>query len=393
MAKVSLSVRNEETQHGFPVQINISFAGRRLRFGTDVYVSDPLNLDRGQITPQEINAKARNMKLNKITSALEMFLVEKHTVNEVKSFMKNLLKDAPTEQRFLIDVLDEFVSQKRNQSTITMYGITKKKILAYDPKATLDAVDRKWLAGIESMMADSGMSINGYAIHLRNIRAIFNYALDEEYTQNYPFRKFKIKQERTESRALTVEQLRKIRDYDCEEFQKIHRDMFMLMFYLIGINAADLFTLPNDAINEQGRIVYHRAKTGKLYSIKVEPEALAIINRYKGKKYLISPLDRYKSYKDYIHHMNDALKTIGKTWRLGVGWSGDAICPSLTGYWSRHTWATIAFSIGIPKDIISLSLGHSFGLSVTDIYISYSNSQIDEANRKVLDFVAKEDEF
>jgi len=327
------------------------------------------------------------MKLNKIISALEMFLVEKHTITEVKSFMKNLLNDAPTEQRFIIDVLDEFISTKTKQGTIDLYLGTKKKILEYDPKATLDSVDRRWLTGLERMMSDSGMSINGYAIHLRNIRAVFNYALDEEYTTNYPFRKFKIKQKRTESRALTVEQLRQIRDYNCEEFQKLHRDMFMLMFYLIGINAADLFSLPKDAINEQGRIVYHRAKTDKLYSIKVEPEALAIINRYKGKKYLLSPLDNYKNYKDYIHHMNDALKTIGKTWRLGVGWSGDAICPNLTGYWSRHTWATIAFNIGVPKDIISLSLGHSFGLSVTDIYISYSNSQIDEANRKVIDYI------
>lgn len=387
MATISFSVRQRVTALGLPVQMQINFAGQRLRFNTGIHISDKKNFVGGRLTPQETNYIVRNMKLTKLITAMETFFLEKHTVQEVKAFALSLLKDTDSSPKRLVDVLDEFISTKKNQSTLTMYGITKKKIIAFDPKATLDTIDRKWLAGIERMMSDSGMSINGYAIHLRNIRAVFNYALDEEYTTNYPFRKFKIKQERTESRALTVNQLRLIRDYDCEEFQKIHRDMFMLMFYLIGINAADLFTLPKDAVNEQGRIIYHRAKTGKLYSIKVEPEALAIINRYRGKNYLLSPLDRYKSYKDYLHHMNNALKTIGKTWRLGIGWSGNAICPNLTGYWSRHTWATIAFSIGIPKDIISLSLGHSFGLSVTDIYIDYSVTQIDEANRRVINYL------
>jgi len=160
----------------------------------------------------------------------------------------------------------------------------------------------------------------------------------------------------------------------------------MLMFYLIDINAVliCLHCLLTQSINK-GVLSITGQRQEKLYSIKVEPEPLAIINRYKGKKYLISPLDRYKSYKDYIHHMNDSLKTLGKQWKSRVGWQGEASCPDLTGYWSRHTWATIAFSIGVPKDIISLALGHSFGLSVTDFYINYSNAQIDEANRKVFD--------
>lgn len=389
MATITFSIRNEVSTHGLPIQMSINFAGQRLRFNTGVYVSDKNNFVRGQVTPQEPNHSIRNMRLTKLATSMEMYFLDKHTVQEVKAFVMSLLNDTEAQPKKLIDILDEFISTKSNESTLTMYGITKKKIIAFDKNATLESVDRKWLAGIERMMSDSGMSINGLAIHLRNIRAVFNYALDEEYTNNYPFRKFKIKQEQTENRALTVEQLIKIRDCDCEEFQKIHRDMFMLMFYLIGINAADLFSLPCNAINEQGRIVYHRAKTGKLYSIKVEPEALAIINKYRGKNWLISPLDRYKSYKDYIHHMNDSLKTLGRQWKLGVGWRGEAICPDLTGYWSRHTWATIAFSIGIPKDIISLALGHSFGLSVTDIYIDYSTTQVDEANRKVLDYISK----
>lgn len=53
----------------------------------------------------------------------------------------------------------------------------------------------------------------------------------------------------------------------------------------------------------------------------------------------------------------------------------------------RHTWATIAFSIGIPEEIIAEALGHSHGNRTTAIYIDKSVANIDAANRKVLDYV------
>lgn len=137
------------------------------------------------------------------------------------------------------------------------------------------------------------MKVNAYAIHLRNIRAVFNWAIDEEYTSNYPFRKFKIQSEVTRKRSLTVEQLRTLRDYPCEDYQVRYRDMFMLMFYLIGINAADLFLAkPDQVVN--GRLEYKRAKTGRLYSVLIQPEAQEIINKYRGKKYLINIMDEYR---------------------------------------------------------------------------------------------------
>jgi hypothetical protein len=57
------------------------------------------------------------------------------------------------------------------------------------------------------------MKINSRSINLRNIRAVFNYCIDENVTTNYPFRKFTIKKEETPKRAITVEQLRQLRDY------------------------------------------------------------------------------------------------------------------------------------------------------------------------------------
>ena len=67
---------------------------------------------------------------------------------------------------------------------------------------------------------------------------------------------------------------------------------------------------------------------------------------------------------------------------------GEGPFAQITTYWARHTWATIAASLEIPKETIAAALGHG-GNTVTDIYIDFDQKKVDEANRKVLDYVFK----
>ena len=308
---------------------------------------------------------------------------------KLKEHLKAVLFGAKEAAKVFVDYLDEFVAKKAKQGTRSVYGTTRNKIVAFDKDCTFETMDKRWLEQFERWMAGSGMKVNAYAIHLRNIRAVFNYAIDEEYTMLYPFRKFKIKAEETRKRSLTLEQLRELRDYPCEEHQVRYRDMFMLMFYLIGINAADLFQAKKkDVIN--GRLEYKRAKTGRLYSVKIEPEAQAIIDKYAGKgDYLLNMMDSYANYKDFLHRMGIGLKQIGEMERVGRGGRKvrEPAFPGISSYWSRHTWATLAASLDVPKETISEALGHSFGLSVTSIYIRFDQRKVDEANRRVIDLV------
>lgn len=55
---------------------------------------------------------------------------------------------------------------------------------------------------------------------------------------------------------------------------------------------------------------------------------------------------------------------------------------------ARRSWATIAAELDIPKDTIGKALGHSeWDSSTTDLYIKFDNKKIDEANRKVIDYL------
>lgn len=58
-----------------------------------------------------------------------------------------------------------------------------------------------------------------------------------------------------------------------------------------------------------------------------------------------------------------------------------------SSYWARHSWATVAASLDIPKETISEALGHEIGSRVTSIYINFDRRKVDEANRRVLDWV------
>ncbi|MDO5760966.1 MAG: hypothetical protein Q4Q06_08060 [Bacteroidota bacterium] len=48
--------------------------------------------------------------------------------------------------------------------------------------------------------------------------------------------------------------------------------------------------------------------------------------------------------------------------------------------------ATFASELDIPKEIIAKALGHG-SKTVTDIYINFNTKKIDEANRKVIDYI------
>lgn len=344
------------------------------------------------------NAHIEQMKLDAKEKILELMRdgkLKSMSASDIKKHISGtseLINEEQNEGRF-ISTFVKFISKKKNPGTVGVYSETLKKIRMFSSDADIlsfEDITSDWLVKFDDFMSKTAPSVNARAIHMRNIRAVFNYAIDEEITTSYPFRKFKIKKEATRKRSLTVNQLRTLKDYPCDDYQVKYRDMFMLMFYLIGINASDLFLAKKkDVVN--GRLEYKRNKTGRLYSVKIEPEAQEIIDRYSGKgEYLLNVMDVYSNYKDFLHRMGVALKQIGITERKGLGGKKvrKPLFPDLSSYWSRHTWATIAAGLDIPKEVIAHALGHSWATStVTDIYIRFDDRKVDEANRKAIDYL------
>lgn len=387
MGKVNLILDTRRAKEGgrYPLKFGVSFAGQY------AYIPTGIDLDQKQWNGREIvkceQKSIYSQLVNYKRLELEKAIVglECRGINQAKSsaHLKELI-ERQTSGHYkaatypVRDAFDEKIKALDKESTRAMYRLTIDRIGEY---ADLDSlkmadIDYRWLCGFEQHLRERGNKVNSIGIHMRNTRAVFNHLIDlgDIEQESYPFRKYKVRHEETAKRSLLIEQLRAVRDTP-EGPMKRYADIFLLIFYLLGINLIDLCNLKE--ITPDGRIEYRRSKTGRVFSVKVEPEALAIINRYRGKGYLLDILDRRKekaAHKSFTSRMNRYLKRL---------------VPGISSHWAKHSWATIAAELEIPIETISTALGHKIGSGTTAIYIRFNQRKVDDANRKVIDYLNK----
>ena len=401
--KFYLDTRGSRSDGRFPLKLQVSHRGRNTLLSVEVFVRrDQWSRETERVVKHPLQT-ALNNRIAHFRIEVEERLVALQQSGELDEMampvlrrrLLGIVEQEPEEVGEFVRAFEAFASTRPKESTRGVYRHTLSRIRAFAPdceRLRFEDITRGWLGEFEAFLALTSPSANARSVHLRNIRAVFNHAIDEELTTLYPFRRFKIKSEPTAKRSLPVEQLRELFSLEVEDWERKYLDMFKLIFFLCGINIVDLCHLRE---MRYGRVVYRRAKTGRVYDLKVEPEALAIIERYRGEGWLLDIMDTYKSHKDFAHRMNDSLKFMGGTrYETQVAADGklrrmrrrEMRWPGLSTYWARHTWATIAASLDIPKETIAAALGHSQN-SVTDIYIAFDQSKVDRANRAVMDWV------
>ena len=410
--KLYLDTRGKKDNEPAPLKVCITSHGKSTYISLDVKLSRSQwnaeaqrvkNVPNGKLITSYIN----NKKVQIDNAILELSMrgeLTGLTITQIKKKIQEHISPSVKKDDLFVTRFSNFGKSRIAERTKDIYATTLKKILDYDkyaPSLSFEQITKEWLTGFDSYLKGQGLVKNSRNIHLRNIRAVFNDAIDNEITSHYPMRKFDINPEETEKRSLSVAELRKLFSCRVEKWQERYLDYFKLTFFLIGINPVDLCSCTEENVKD-GRLIYKRHKTGRIYSIKVENEALEIINKYKGKKLLVNFSEHMTTYHTFVGKANKAYKKIGDTIKVenkektahnrkfSYHIQYKPFFPKLSIYWARHTWATIAFSIGIPEEIIAEALGHSHGNRTTSIYIDKSVANIDAANRKVLDYVLYE---
>ena len=355
----------------------------------------------GHPDAEALNAVLQKQK-SKIDHTIAILTLEDSFANltapEIKKVIDRGIPKLDVQHK-IADVYQEYLRDSDlKQGTIDLYNISLKKVIAFGGEdLKIEDMDFKWLRSFDAYLAKT-QSVNGRSIYLRDLRAVFNYARRIKINCPYPFEFFKIQHEETLKKSIEVEKLREFYNYPTTTTNAYYRDYFFLIFFLIGINIKDLLTLKkSNLIN--GRIVYIRAKTGKKYSVKVEPEAQALIDKYRGKgEYLLEALDHCKLYKSFLKQLNRALRSIGDKHIEMVSMDGtlfgeemeqvvtDSVVPDIGTYYARHSWVTLAYEIGIPVDFVSQAMGHSTINKTTLVYLKFDQDKVDEANRKVIDY-------
>ena len=299
---------------------------------------------------------------------------------------------SPTITRTVADIFNEYIEHLRQEKRT---GYMKSVLQVYNSLVKynghlniyFDEIDFRWLREYEIWLKGEGLAVNTIGIRFRTLRAIYNYALTNDWVkaENYPFKKYKVSKlsEETVKRALSKKDINRILRYHCNGgYDQLAVDIFAFTYYVGGINFADIANLTHSHIIN-GRLVYKRQKTGKLIRIPLPPQAIELINKYKGRTYLfpiyneLHHTEQAKSNRLHkvITKVNNHLKLIGEDLKLPI---------TLTTYVARHSQATVMKKAGVSTALISQIMGHS-SERVTQIYLdSFDNEQIDNAMKNLL---------
>ena len=154
----------------------------------------------------------------------------------------------------------------------------------------------------------------------------------------------------------SLDKLMNIQFGELEEEMETARDLFVFACHT-GAAYCDLMELNRSYLvrDDEGSLwlKFNRQKTGVLCRIKLLPEAIRIIEKYKSnERESLLPQMKYATYQSYL-----------KALRLRIG-----IAFPFTTHTARHTFATlITFEQGVPIETVSKMLGHS-NVSMTERY-------------------------
>ena len=249
----------------------------------------------------------------------------------------------------------------------------------------LDDMDEDLIMEYEAWLKINGASLNTISFYMRILRAAYNRAVEKALTaQKHPFRHVYTGMDKTVKRAISLKDIRRIKELDLtgKPHWELARDMFLFSFYTRGMSFIDMAYLRKSDL-KNGILTYRRRKTGQQLTIKWEMCMEKIVTKYAGcsaTQYLLpiitNPLaDERKQYRNALCRVNVALKEVARLANLSI---------PLTMYCARHGWASAAKSKNIPISVISEGMGHD-SEETTRIYLaSLDSNVIDKANSLIL---------
>lgn len=386
MAKMTLYLdkRGKKPDEAAPLKLVIRHKGQAAMLNLEINLPEKSWDERAQkakncLNWRKINEIIDDLRLRSNNALFDMRMagyMATMTAVEIRDKIKEELWGANvTTDKRLVDVYNIVMGQCRRESTKHGFAMGLRSMKVFDARVenytcrqiTASWV-KKWMLHAEQ---EQGLSQNSRHQYLTRLKTVLNYAVEEGYIDKTPIRTVKVRSQETRKRALTLEQFRALWYYqprDAREERAI--DCFKLSFLLIGANFADMFSLRPP---KHGRVEYYRAKTGRLYSIAVEPEAQAFMEKYGTEE---------RAAEFYPGCTKKTVETYLGIYLKDLPLEFD---EPLTMYWARHTWATFAAELDIPMDTIAAALGHG-ARTVTHIYVKRNTEKVDAANRAVIDF-------
>ena len=344
-------------------------------------------------------------RLEKVVRSLETER-RRFTADDVITMFHKLTKESSL-FTFMHGVIAQ-LKQLGKVRTSETYTATLKSFMAFrdEQDVPLDGISSDMMLMYEAHLKARGVRMNTISFYMRNLRAVYNRAVEKGLTQpNNPFRHVYTGEDKTVKRAIPIKAIKALKELDLSMKPSLDfaRDMFLFSFYTRGMSFVDIAYLKKTDL-QNGILTYRRRKTGQELSIKWEKCMAEIIAKYPENKtdYLLPIIkeegngrnsvshqaclngrvvtdegkaNERRQYDNTLHLVNYRLKELSTMLKLQ---------RPLTMYVARHSWASAAKAKNVPLSVISEGMGHD-SEATTQIYLaSLETSVVDKANKMIL---------
>lgn len=351
------------------VQVEASLNQRKIYFKTNIYVKpEHWNKRISQVIgyPQANDLNSMLFEFVLHLQGIELALW-KRGVPATLSLLKDAMKkNRPINITFPIFAKEYVQHSDRRESTKENLFTTITVLQEFRPGLDFKDITYTFLKDFEVYLREKGNGINTVAKHLRQLRTLVNEAINQGYihADAYPFRKFKIKQEKGRHEFLTPDELKKLENLEVHDLKLRHvLDAFLFCCY-VGLRFSDFCQLtPSNFIRVNGKRWLHfkSIKTGIELRLPLhllfEGKALAILDR--------NCITEFASLGSNSE-VNKALSVITSMARIK---------KHVTYHTARHTCATLLIHQGVPITTVQRLLGHT-SVKTTEIYSEILSSTI-----------------
>ena len=275
-----------------------------------------------------------------------------------------------------------FMKGEEREKSYKLYMIASDRFIKYMKRDfPLIQLTPLHIQEFAKVLREENLSDTTIRIYLTLIKVILNYAGKMNYVTYsiHPFILFKMPASNVRELDLSIDELKRIRDVHLlKSSLSIARDIFMLTYYLGGINLRDLLTY-NFKDKDYMRYIRHKTRNSKKGENEIvftlQPEAKVIIDKYLTKEGYLK-FGKYSSYKQIYSLI---FRHIGKVSILS------GIKKKVTYYSARKTFAQHGYNLGIQIEKIEYCIGHSMKNNRPIFnYIKIMQEHADKVFREIL---------
>lgn len=360
---------------------------KQTRYLVTRFVIDDLSQFRdGQVVNDleapAINSKLRNL-LNEYQDALDKINTDAYTCGQIVEYLSRFKRTSSTFNSVAKEMISEMKEEGR-KGTAGLYELTLRYFneCTYG-KIMLDMIVPKTIKDFDLFLnKEKGLNATTRGIHMAHVKAIINSAIRDKIVsyETHPFEYYVKPAPEVRELDISVEEFKKIRDSDFpEKSLRVARDVFLLSYYLGGINLIDLMNInfKNATTIEYVREKSKNTKRGeKKISLSIPLEAQPIIKTWIGRNGKLNFGYKF-SYGNFRNYVTKELQRLADRLELN---------KHVVYYSARKSLVQHGFELGIPLEVLEYCIGQSVKKNRPIFnYVKIMRKHADEAIRKILD--------